>query len=226
MLNDVDYIVNIKSTKNKIENAMKNLSYLIATSLFVWTIQSCGNPESKDTVEQAEEFNQREDTANFRTAPDLGIVVSENYDDSDFAVKAADGGLTEVQLGKIAQTNASSQAVKDFGQKMVTDHEKANKELMALAEKKGIALPPAPSEDKIKHIKEMNDTKGQEFDKMYMDMMVEDHESTVNLFETASERATDADIKAFATKTLPVLREHHAAAQSLQKTVENQSNNN
>src|SRR5690606_8297991 len=204
---------------------MKNLSYLIAASLFVWTIQSCGNPNSKDTVEQAEEFNQRQDAATFRTAPELG-ADTEDYDDTDFAVKAADGGLTGVQLGKIAQTNAFNQAVKDFDQKMVTDHGKSNKELMALAEKKGITLPPAPGQDKVKHIKEMNETKGQEFDKMYMDMMVTDHEATINLFETASERATDPEIKAFATKTLPILKEHHAAAQSLQNTIENRSNNN
>jgi len=198
---------------------MKKLSYLIAFSILAWSIQACNNnPKSKDSVELAEDVNNRDDTANFKTAPEAGMDTTGNFDDTDFAVKAADGGLTEVQLGKIALSNSSDQAVKNFGQMMVDDHTKANNELIALAEKKGIALPPAPSQDKVKHIKELNEKMGNDFDKSYIDMMVTDHEDTIDLFEKASKNATDADIKAFATKTLPVLKKHLTTVQSLKKT--------
>jgi len=61
--------------------------------------------------------------------------------DQHFMMKAAQGGMAEVQLGKLATQNASSQAVKDFGQKMVDDHSKANDELKGLAARKNVTLP-------------------------------------------------------------------------------------
>src|SRR5690606_9501857 len=118
----------------------------------------CNNSgRSKDSVELADEANNGVDSANFRSVPELGVEDVQPFNDADFAVKAADGGLFEVQLGKIAVANASDQGVKDFGQMMVDDHGKANEELMALAKQKGIVLPTAPSEDNVEEIKKLND---------------------------------------------------------------------
>lgn len=200
---------------------MKQLSYLIAITMLAWSMQACNNnPKSKDSVEMAEDANSSEDTTAFRTVPDMGVVDQDTYDDAGFAVKAADAGLTEVQLGKIALTNAMDQTVKDFGQMMVDDHTNANNELMALAKKKDIVLPSVPGEDHVKHIRDLNDKKGNDFDNDYIDMMVKDHKDVINLFERAEKSASDAEIKAFATKTLPVLRKHLTTAESLKKTLD------
>ena len=195
---------------------MKNLTYLTAILFLSVGLISC-NQQAKDSTELADEYNSRDDTANFNTA--VGPENQGDFDAAAFAVEAADGGMTEEQLGGIAQKNASSQAVKDFGQMMVTDHGKANKELIALAESKGIVLPTAPSQDQVKHIRDLNETTGAEFDKQYISMMVGEHKKTIELFEEAAEKATDPEIKAFAAKTLPVLKKHYAEAQSLDESL-------
>jgi putative membrane protein len=135
--------------------------------------------------------------------------------DSKFAVEAASGGMTEVQLGELAQQKASSQRVKDFGAMMVRDHTKANDELKSLAGMKNITLPPAPGEDHMDHIKDLSKKSGKEFDRAYMKMMVDDHQEDIKAFEKSSNDANDADIKAFASKTLPTLRMHLDSAKAV-----------
>lgn len=197
---------------------MKKLNYLAAL-LILWAMHACNNPQSQDSVSLAKDANKENDSLAYTDTSVIGLnefdTSMRTYNDSDFAIKAADGGMLEVQLGKIALTNASNQGVKDFGQMMVDDHTKANNELMALAKQKGIVLPPAPSQKSVDHIKNLNEKTGTEFDKDYIDHMISDHEEDITLFENASENATDEDIKAFANKTLPTLRNHLAAAKML-----------
>lgn len=198
---------------------MKKLSYIIVLAMVSWGLQACNN-RSKDSVDLAEDANSTsQDSSAFRTVPDMGVVTGENYNDADFAVQAADGGMAEEQMGKIASTKAQDQRVKDFGQKMVTDHGKANAELMALAKEKSIVLPTTISRENSEHMADLNNKNGATFDKDYMDMMVNDHKKTVQLFETAAQHAEDADIKAFATKTLPTLRQHLQSADSLNNSL-------
>lgn len=198
---------------------MKKLSF-IAFLLVIWSIQACNNPRSKDSVSLAKDENKENDSLN---DPDTSLFVPDEFssttrvfDDSDFAVEAADGGMLEVQLGKIAVTNASDQAVKDFGQMMVDDHNKINTELMNLAKQKDIVLPPAPSNRNVERIKKLNEKAGEAFERDYIDLMVSDHKKDIDKFEYASKSASDTDIKAFASKTLPILRNHLAKAKALQ----------
>lgn len=199
---------------------MKTLRYLILITLTVWGIQACNNPRNKDTVSMAKEANKDNDTTDYMDTRSLGTeefptVATMPYSDSDFAVEAADGGMLEVQLGKIALTNSSNQDVKDFGQMMIDDHTKANNELMALAKEKNITLPPAPSQKSVKRIKDLNEKTGGDFDKDYINFMVSDHESVISSFENASNKTADADIRSFVDKTLPVLKNHLSAAKTL-----------
>ncbi|WP_460891158.1 DUF4142 domain-containing protein [Rufibacter soli] len=134
----------------------------------------------------------------------------------DFVMKAASGGMMEVEAGKLASTKAKDAGVKQFGQRMVTDHSKANTELKALAAKKGIKLPPSLLPEHQQHLDMLSKAPaGAEFDLMYMQHMVEDHNKDVQEFERQSTTGQDAEVKAFAAKTLPVLREHQKAAQAL-----------
>ncbi|WP_026260008.1 DUF4142 domain-containing protein [Segetibacter koreensis] len=137
--------------------------------------------------------------------------------DSKFVLDAASGGLMEVELGKIAATNAASAKVKEFGRMMVTDHSKANTQLKAVAAKKNITIPATPAEEQQKHIDDLKTKKGADFDKAYVDMMVDDHKEDISKFEDESKNGKDADVKAFASKTLPVLNKHLSSIQSIQQ---------
>ena len=133
--------------------------------------------------------------------------------DAAFAKEAAVGGMAEVELGNLTKERASSSDVKQFGDRMVTDHSKANDELKQWAQQKNVAL---PSELDAKH-KATRDRlaklSGDAFDKAYMHEMVTDHREDVAAFKKESTSGKDADLKAWAGKTLPTLEEHLKLAQ-------------
>lgn len=129
-------------------------------------------------------------------------------DDAEFAVKAADGGMMEVELGKLAAANAASQVVKDFGKMMVKDHSAAGEELKTLAANKNIALPARLSDEKLKKVEDFRKKSGAEFDKDYMSFMVEDHKEDIEKFSEAAEEALDPDLKNWAAGKVPTLKKH------------------
>lgn len=133
---------------------------------------------------------------------------------STFLKKAAVGGIIEVEAAKIAQKNASSQAVKDFAAKMLADHTKANAELKALALQRKVITPDGLPADEQIHLDEMKKMTGAAFDKHYMEMMVTDHEKTVALFKTGVENR-DQELKTWATNTLSVIEGHDAMAKKI-----------
>src|SRR3954454_745358 len=128
--------------------------------------------------------------------------------DSDFMTKAAQGGMAEVALGQMASSKATDAGVKAFGDRMVTDHSKANDELKQLAQTKGVTLPADTDDASKKTSDKLSKLSGKAFDKGYISDMVTDHEKDVKEFEKASKDAKDPDLKAWATKTLPTLQDH------------------
>ncbi len=181
---------------------MKILSTLII-SFFLFTLVSCTKSTNDDSKEIAEDQNEEK------------FEDASLEDDSEFAVKAADAGMMEVQLATLALSNGASAQVKDFAQKMLEDHKKANDELKALAQKKNISLPAALSEENQKKYEDMSKKKGKDFDKDYCDQMVKDHKDVVDMFEKASENANDAEIKAWASEKLPALQHHLSMAEQM-----------
>jgi putative membrane protein len=139
--------------------------------------------------------------------------------DMEFATDAAEGGLKEVQLGELAQQQAESAEVQQFGQRMVEDHGKANDQLMQIAQQKGIELPQELPEDAQQLYEELQQKSGAEFDRAYMDEMVSDHEEDVETFEEYAQTGQDPDLTSFAEQTLPVLQEHLELAQQTQKQI-------
>ena len=139
--------------------------------------------------------------------------------DSDFVTKAAQGGMEEVELGQLASSNAASADVKQFGQRMVTDHGKANDELKSIAQKSGETVPSGLSKKQEADKARLSKLNGAEFDKAYMKMMVSDHREDVAEFEKEAKSGKDADVKAFAAKTLPTLKEHLTMAEDVEKRV-------
>jgi len=128
--------------------------------------------------------------------------------DKAFVLEAASGGMAEVELGRLAVDKASSSDVKQFGQRMVDDHSKANNDLSAVAQQKNIAMPTSTSaKHKALHDR-LSKLSGAEFDKAYMADMVKDHQKDVADFQHEAKMGKDADVKAFASRTLPVLEDH------------------
>jgi len=136
-----------------------------------------------------------------------------------FALKAAAGGMMEVELGNMAQQKAQSARVKSFGAMMVKDHSKSNKELLALASAKNIVIPSKMPAEIQQHIDEMKKLSGADFDKHYIAMMTDDHKDDIDQFEMAAKGLKDETIKAFAAKTLPVLKMHLDSATAIKKDV-------
>jgi len=139
--------------------------------------------------------------------------------DRSFVEKAAIGSMAEVQMGKLAQQKAGSDQVKQFGTRMVDDHSKANDDLKQVASHKGITLPSdldAKHKNKMAKLEKLS---GAQFDRAYMDDMVSDHKKDVAEFEKQAKSGNDADIKGFASKTLPTLQQHLSLAESTDKAV-------
>lgn len=150
---------------------------------------------------------QQSPTATMSTNATAGSgKASLSSQDRDFMKKAAEGGMKEVEMGRMAEQQGKSADVKAFGKRMVTDHSKANSELMAIAAKKGVKLSNAAPK-----MPKMN---GGNFDKDYMAAMVKDHEQDLAEFQREASSGGDADVKAFAAKTSKVIEKHLALAKS------------
>jgi len=140
---------------------------------------------------------------------------SRKVSDQAFLQEAADGGMAEVELGQLAMEKASSAEVKEFAERMVTDHGKANDQLKQIASRKGVELPSEPG-GKNKAMKDhLAKLSGEEFDKAYMSHMLKDHKKDVAAFKAESENGQDPDIKQFATETLPTLEDHLKQAETV-----------
>jgi len=135
--------------------------------------------------------------------------------DRTFVRKAAQGGLAEVELGKLAAERASSQDVKQFGQRMVDDHSKANDQLKQLASEKSIKLPEKLDATDAATKARLEKLSGKAFDHAYMRDMVTDHTKDVSEFRMESKKAKDPDIKNFASQTLPTLEDHLKQAKNI-----------
>jgi putative membrane protein len=129
-----------------------------------------------------------------------------------FVSKAIHGGMMEVAAGKLAASKGQRSDIKAFSAKMVKDHSTANTKLMTLLRSRGIPynVPTAMNNNTI-----LNQSKGDKFDRAYVQMMVKDHEKDVALFQKAAQTLPDPDVKAFAAQTLPILKEHLAMIKSI-----------
>jgi len=128
--------------------------------------------------------------------------------DSSFIKNAAEGGMSEVELGQLAQQKATNPAVKDFGAMMVTDHTAANEKLKTVAASKQVTLPDSPSLMQKASKKKLDMMSGDSFDKSYVKGMIEDHKADIKEFQKEATDGKDPEVKAFAVATLPTLKLH------------------
>lgn len=186
---------------------MKKLNYLFILLSAAWALQGCSGGATSST-DKADSANAAKIDSSKADSTAKTPVINVDKADADFTVAAANGGMTEVAVAKLAQTKTTNAKVKEFADMMVADHGKANDELMALAKSKNITLPNTISNDKQKEMEELNKKNGAGFDKAYVDAMVDGHKKTISLFEDESKNAKDPDLKAFVDKTLPTIKMH------------------
>ena len=147
-----------------------------------------------------------------------GAVLAANMGEAPppavFVSKAAQDGMTEVELGKVALDKSKDAKVREFAQRMVTDHGKANRELASIAKQKGIEAPQKLDTEHQDMVKKLKAQDGEAFDLEYSRHMNMDHDKAIDLFEATSQ-SSDADLAGFAKKTLPTLKEHKQMASKL-----------
>jgi len=160
---------------------------------------------SAQAAEKKEEKKTEQPSASPAKSPAKAELSAK---DKAFMKEAAQGGMMEVEMGKMAQQKGKSDDVKKFGARMVADHGKANNELMAIAKKKGVDL--SKEKPKMKHVNDAN------FDKEYVNAMVKDHEEDLTAFQGEAKNGSDADVKAFASKTSAMIKKHLEMAKAAQ----------
>ena len=157
--------------------------------------------------------------------------VAQNTDDStrpsisasEFVEKAGAGGLAEVEMGELGVQKATSGQVKAFAKRVVTDHTKANEQLVAATKGKGLEVPSSRSATHKAMMDKFREADaGKDFDRDYMEQMVEDHKIDIELFETAADDVKlDSALRTYAKTTLPTLRDHLKQAQTIESKLSN-----
>jgi putative membrane protein len=191
----------------KKSNAITKLisATLIGASLIV---AACGeNNQQEDPKDVAEEINEAR------------IDSNQNEKDAQFLVDAADINLEEIRLAQLAQQMGKSADIKDMGKMMETEHTASLNELKSLANQESIVIP-TTTDNAEEAYQKLKNKAPEDFDKEFCDMMVNGHQDAISLFEKASTDATDPDIQAWATATLPALRKHLDHAKMCQKKLE------
>ena len=181
---------------------MKKINLLIATAAIGTLLQACSGNKTASTSDSSAVKTDSSSVTTVKT--DSATVLP----DTAFAAKADVGGMAEVALGKMAAAKGTDKQVKDFGNMMVMDHGKANAELMGIAKSKKIVLPAGLDAEHQAKSDSLSKLSGKDFDKGYVDAMVDGHKKTLALMQSEASNGKDAELKAFAAKTAPVVQMH------------------
>ncbi len=154
-------------------------------------------------------------TNNSNSTNAMGTAKHMTASDRMFIRKAAEGGEAEVELGKLAQEKAASPEVKQFGERMVNDHSKANDQLKEVVQKEGVTLPTKLDAKDAATKARLEKLSGEAFDRAYMKDMVADHTKDVREFKNEAKNGKDPDVKNFAAQTAPTLEDHLKEAKNI-----------
>jgi len=192
---------------------IKHSMLLFAVAAGIAFAPACSNNKTnndnaaEDPKEAAEDHN------------DAKFTTNNSEKDAQFLVDAAEINLAEVNMGKIAATQGMTKEVRDLGEMMSREHQKAYDDLASLAKKKSITIPAALSDDSQKKYNTLSEKRGSDFDKDFCDEMVKGHKDAIDKFERASKESTDPDIQTWASNMLPSLRTHLDHSMSCQEKV-------
>jgi putative membrane protein len=200
--------------KSGLKEVLLELALVCIVMITTVSLQSCDNRKNNSSGETDHNNNMNGVSTKTEDPKD----VAEEHNDAKFnkdtekeaqlMVDAADINLTEIKLGNLAQTKGTSKQIKDLGKMMATDHGKALEELKKLASSKNVTLPETVSDKGMDEYNKLDEKTGRDFDKKYAEMMVDGHKEAIKKFEKCEEDCTDSQVKNWATKTLPTLRNH------------------
>jgi putative membrane protein len=181
---------------------MKKTILFLAPAIAVCLLQACSGNK---TAGSADSTAVKTDSTKVTTvSADSSAVMA----DTTFAAKAAVGGMAEVALGKMAAGKGTDSKVRDFSKMMVTDHGKANAELMGIAKSKNIVLPAGLDAEHQAKSDSLSKLSGKDFDMAYVNAMIDGHKKTLALMQSEASNGKDTELKAFAAKTAPVVQMH------------------
>jgi putative membrane protein len=143
-------------------------------------------------------------------------ALAKDPESKTFITKAIQGNMAEVSMGQLAQKNAQSEGVKNFGQMLVTDHGNANQKATAVAQQMGVTVPTEPTKQQTADYQKLAKMNGAAFDKAFAKHMVADHKKDIAEYQKASKMKGDP-AGDYASQTLPDLQKHLETAQSLEK---------
>ncbi|MGI4887207.1 MAG: DUF4142 domain-containing protein [Janthinobacterium lividum] len=199
-----------------------NRSLLPALAAGLLVFNSCNSADKSATASQpattppaenaAPPMASTTDTAATKPAMADATAAMPPMSDADFMTKADEGGHNEMGLSQVVLTKNPSPTVKAYATKMIADHTKAGNELMPIAKKHGVKLKGMMDAEHQTIREAMLKMSGPALEKKYMDQMVPDHEKTVSLFQSEIANGKEADVKGFASKTLPVIQQHTSMA--------------
>jgi putative membrane protein len=197
---------------------MKSFFNYCAIAALSAAFVSCGGGQ-QDSTRDAKDSNavKMDSTGTDSSKGTSSIPASVSKDDAQFVVNTANAGMTEIQAGQLAEQQGMEKSVKAYGAMMVKDHTAAADKLKAIAASKNITLPPSLSPDAANDITDLQKKTGKDFDKAYIDKMVDDHKKVISSFESESKNGSDADIRSFADSTLHTLRHHLDEAEKCNK---------
>jgi len=158
---------------------------------------------------QAQDYQYRQYHQNYQNRSTL------SYSDRTFMREAAMGGVAEVRLGRLAVQQGARESVRNFGQRMVDDHSRAAEELRQIARNKGISLPGEMDTEARALYRRLSRLHGAAFDSAYIRAMREDHQKDIEAFRKEARNGRDSDVRAFADRTLPIIREHYQMVSDL-----------
>lgn len=183
---------------------------ILGAGLIIIFLQSCKNEtKQEDTKEVAEDTNE----AKFDS-------IADKKDDSEFLVDIAEVNLAEIEIGKLAQTKSTNPEVVKFGKMLVDDHTKSASEVSALATAKNFTLPTSITEDGKEEYSKLSEKSGTDFDKKFIDMMIDGHQKAIDTLREASEEAEDEDIKLWASKSIAGFTAHLEHAKRIKQDLD------
>jgi putative membrane protein len=198
---------------------MKKLLSVLCIGCLCAFIACNSSSSNQDSVDSAKNMNDSvtTDSNSMMTGDSSAMTPAApvSKEDADWAVEMANGGMTEVELSKLALDKATTQRLKDFATMMVTDHTKAGDQLKQIAATKNITLPANLSDASQKKLDALNKKTGKDFDKEYISDMLDGHKGAVDKLHKGSTDLKDADLKNFATQTLPTVLMHQDSIKAI-----------
>jgi putative membrane protein len=190
--------------------------FKILTLASLFAFASCNEArreQEQDSNEVAEEAN------------DDKFEDNDMEKDADFVAEAVASNYAEIKMAKLAQQRSSNAEVKEIARMLEADHTKVLNELKTLAQTKAITVPVEEKDEAKRKLENLTEEDAEDFDKKWLEQMEDAHEKSIDKFEKRADKGEDADIKAFAGKTLPHLRMHKEKIDACQDRVKEADKN-